>query len=167
MASIIVHDSDGELMRSQLASPFIIGRQDRCEIFYPHRGLSRRHLQLESTDNGWVAVDLESTNGTTVNGQKIKRHWLADGDLIVAGPLKIHFFTSDEPPRTIPEREKIADLSAELDSEDSLAGHRSPVPALPIELEVKAASPTPAGYGALLKTLEIKHEGNTRSIAKK
>jgi pSer/pThr/pTyr-binding forkhead associated (FHA) protein len=43
--------------------------------------VSRRHARLERRGDGWVVIDLDSTNFTRVNGQRIRReHPLDDGD---------------------------------------------------------------------------------------
>jgi Nif-specific regulatory protein len=63
----------------------IIVRDDRC---------SRRHCDFYEADQGWHVRDLESRNGTSVNGNKIAREYpLADGDVIRIGVCEMLFTT--------------------------------------------------------------------------
>ncbi len=47
--------------------------------------LSREHFRLEWTPTGYQLLDLESSNGTYVNGQRVAKAELSDGDVITAG----------------------------------------------------------------------------------
>jgi pSer/pThr/pTyr-binding forkhead associated (FHA) protein len=42
-------------------------------------------------DFGWKVVDLDSTNGTQVNGVAVKEHPLEDGDVIVVGATSLRY----------------------------------------------------------------------------
>jgi pSer/pThr/pTyr-binding forkhead associated (FHA) protein len=53
--------------------------------------VSRRHAELRQEGQDWVVVDLDSTNGTTVNGEHAKRHVLRDGDRIALGTSELIF----------------------------------------------------------------------------
>ena len=55
------------------------------DIRLPDTGVSRKHVDVQ-LDGGTVAVeDLGSTNGTLVNGRRVGRQELADGDVIRIG----------------------------------------------------------------------------------
>lgn len=72
----------------------ILGRNPQCEIPLSGEGVSRRHCRflLEGDSAVWVE-DLDSTNGTFVNGKRIERQDLNDGDRIQVGPVTILKFT--------------------------------------------------------------------------
>ena len=74
-----------------------IGRDPRqSDIAVPDKRLSRCHaaLQYNSEQEVFILSDLESTNGTYVNGEKLKRVYaLRDGDRIRIGSSLFHFFT--------------------------------------------------------------------------
>ena len=55
---------------------------------------SRRHAEIRRVGNDVVVVDLNSTNGTRVNGAGIQERTLADGDEIVVGTTFLRFETS-------------------------------------------------------------------------
>jgi hypothetical protein len=71
--------------------PVVIGRLADCTIPINDPSASRRHAQI-SVENGAVFVtDLNSTNGTKVNGRRIERQRLASGDLITIGTTSFRF----------------------------------------------------------------------------
>jgi diguanylate cyclase (GGDEF)-like protein len=63
----------------------VIGRGGDCDIHIDDHAVSRRHARIETTSAGHVAVDLESTNGTFVNGAAVTRRRLEDGDYLRIG----------------------------------------------------------------------------------
>ena len=74
--------------------PVTIGRLPDCEIVLDDRNVSRRHAEVRRQANGFVVVDLDSTNGTKVNGAGAKERRLEDGDEITLGSTKIRFEAS-------------------------------------------------------------------------
>ncbi|MER3452593.1 MAG: DUF2662 domain-containing protein [Acidimicrobiia bacterium] len=69
----------------------IIGRLPDCDVVVADPGVSRRHAEVRPEGDGWVVVDLDSTNGTRVNGVGVTRRRLADGDVITVGNTAIRF----------------------------------------------------------------------------
>ncbi len=69
-----------------------VGRSDICNIYFDDDRLSKQHFVVEVNKMGCYIEDLESTNGTYVNGVKItNRRMLLDGDIITAGREKFVF----------------------------------------------------------------------------
>ena len=68
-----------------------IGRLDSCDIVLSDTGVSRRHAEVRREGDEWVVVDLNSTNGTIVNGKTVRRHRLAEGDRIEVGETTIEY----------------------------------------------------------------------------
>ncbi len=67
--------------RFLIDSALSIGREDDNEIIIPDRQVSRNHAQLTPSTNGVVLLDLNSKNGTYVNGTRISGNvTLHDGD---------------------------------------------------------------------------------------
>ncbi|AIE83007.1 FhaA domain-containing protein [Actinotignum schaalii] len=71
----------------------IIGRGSDCDISVDDSGISRHHLELQVTPNGVIATDLNSTNGTFVEGHRISAATLVDGNTITIGRTHIMFWT--------------------------------------------------------------------------
>jgi hypothetical protein len=63
----------------------IIGRGTEADIRLPDTGVSRKHVDVVLESGVATAEDLGSTNGTLVNGRRISRQPLADGDVIRIG----------------------------------------------------------------------------------
>lgn len=69
-----------------------VGRSNICNIYFDDDRLSKQHFVIEVTKMGCYLEDLQSTNGTFVNGVKISnRRMLLDGDVITAGRETIVF----------------------------------------------------------------------------
>jgi pSer/pThr/pTyr-binding forkhead associated (FHA) protein len=63
----------------------VIGRGTDADIRLPDTGVSRKHVDVVLDNGTAIAEDLGSTNGTLVNGRRITRQPLADGDVIRIG----------------------------------------------------------------------------------
>jgi diguanylate cyclase (GGDEF)-like protein len=66
-------------------APILIGRGTDCGIQIDDHAVSRRHARIEPSGRTHQAVDLESTNGTFVNGVPAARQELEDGDYLRVG----------------------------------------------------------------------------------
>ncbi|XCB29106.1 DUF3662 and FHA domain-containing protein [Arcanobacterium hippocoleae] len=73
-----------------------IGRGSSCDITLDDPGISRKHLEIRVTPNGVIARDLDTTNGSFVEGHRITAATLVDGNTITIGRTKIMFWTSPE-----------------------------------------------------------------------
>lgn len=75
----------------------VIGREVGCDVVLPERQISRQHVKIKRADDSYVVEDLESTNGTWVNGEPLKgERPLHDGDVIdLAQAVKLHFVESE------------------------------------------------------------------------
>jgi len=63
----------------------VIGRHHACDVVLENLSVSRRHARLLFRDAKWIVQDLESTNGTIVNGTRVGRCELRPGDQLVLG----------------------------------------------------------------------------------
>ncbi len=63
----------------------VVGRLSDCQVRLVDANVSRRHAAFIRIDDGWAIEDLESTNGTRLNGQPVTRARLRDGDVIEIG----------------------------------------------------------------------------------
>jgi hypothetical protein len=69
-----------------------IGRQASCRIVFNDSNVSREHAQLRRSVDGWKLLDLDSTNGTKINGVKItEEQLLVNGDELGFGTSSAKF----------------------------------------------------------------------------
>lgn len=67
----------------------ILGRSNEADLRLPDTGVSRQHAEITWDGEVAVLVDLQSTNGTTVNDEPVENWLLADGDVITVGHSNI------------------------------------------------------------------------------
>lgn len=66
----------------------VVGRGEACDARLDHAGVSKLHCVIVKTDGLLVLRDLGSTNGTRVNGQKVRRAVLLPDDRLAVAGLK-------------------------------------------------------------------------------
>ena len=75
-----------------LTSRCILGRAPTCHfaaLFQDDTNVSRVHAEVEREGNQYFIEDQGSRNGTFVNGQKVHKTTLCDGDTIEIGPFRL------------------------------------------------------------------------------
>ena len=77
----------------------IIGRHSTNDIPLPDRTVSKRHAVIGRVRGQAVVKDLDSRNGTFVNGQKVEKAILSCGDRLKVGSVMLRFFQEDETPK--------------------------------------------------------------------
>lgn len=85
---VIVHEGRRTPIEATVVQ---IGRAPSCEIVLDDRNVSRRHAEIRRRGPVVVLIDLDSTNGTIVNGRRVREHPLADGDRITVGNSRLTF----------------------------------------------------------------------------
>ncbi len=66
-----------------------VGRLSSCGIRLDDANISRVHAAFEREGDGWSVLDLESTNGTLVNGACVEHRRLVDGDVVTVGVTEL------------------------------------------------------------------------------
>ena len=69
----------------------VLGRSRDCDIQLSDTNVSRRHAELRQEGASYWMVDLGSTNGMEVNGKRVKRAKLRDGDTVTLGSTDVVF----------------------------------------------------------------------------
>lgn len=69
----------------------VVGRLADCQIQLADANISRRHAAFVRLEDGWAIEDLESTNGTRLNGSPVTRARLHDGDVVEMGVSRLVF----------------------------------------------------------------------------
>ncbi|MHB1846151.1 MAG: sigma 54-interacting transcriptional regulator [Deltaproteobacteria bacterium] len=87
-----------------------LGTHPSNDLVIDDRTASRQHCEIQYTDRGYLLVDLDSTNGTYVDGQRAERVFLTPGATITIGTTAVVFTPMDE------------DIDVELDGDGFLGG---------------------------------------------
>jgi pSer/pThr/pTyr-binding forkhead associated (FHA) protein len=78
----------------------VLGRARGCSLRILTDGVSRQHCLLTMVAGRWMVQDLDSSNGTYLNGRRIKTGELRQGDVLQLGKAGPHFeiVALDPPP---------------------------------------------------------------------
>lgn len=97
MASLIVVSGPNEGDYYPLGKrTIVIGRDEGCPVQITDDRVSRRHLQIRAGDAGYVALDMNSANGSWINGRRIETEVdLDDNDEIEVGSSKLVYTQRD------------------------------------------------------------------------
>jgi len=69
------------------SSETVVGRASGCDVRIPSAAVSRRHCRLRLVDGYLVVEDLDSANGTYLNGTEVKKQGVRPGDQLEIGPV--------------------------------------------------------------------------------
>jgi diguanylate cyclase (GGDEF)-like protein len=73
--------------------PLVLGRGGDCDIRINDYSVSRRHARIQPVPDGYMVVDLQSTNGTFVNDAAAAMRKLSDGDYLRVGNCIYRFLS--------------------------------------------------------------------------
>ncbi len=96
-AILIIHDGDQPSRQWPISKDsIVIGRGEECDVVLHERPVSRQHVRIYRQGDQYYVEDLESRNGTWVNGQPLKgsRELHDNDDIHVAMVGKIRFIGS-------------------------------------------------------------------------
>jgi adenylate cyclase len=88
-----VQTEDGHSFEHPLAASCTIGRHPNNTLQLGDREMSKEHATIESSEGGYRVRDLGSSNGTFVNGQRVRESMLREGDEIRLGATRLIFRT--------------------------------------------------------------------------
>lgn len=97
---------------ANLRTPVTIGREEGNTIQLNDERVSRFHVKIQEDQDKIVLTDLESTNGTKINGEEIQLRILRHGDVLGIGRTTLVYGS----------REQIAERLAELRGEAPMTG---------------------------------------------
>ena len=107
MAKLIL-SMDGLVLKeiSMTKERMTIGRRPSNDIQIDNLAISGEHAVVVTILNDSFLEDLNSTNGTLVNGQPVKKHFLKNGDIVELGKYKLKYITEQAPSGESPDYEK-------------------------------------------------------------
>jgi len=93
---LIVQVTDHDVREIALRrGTLLIGRSKLCDIRVNSKIVSRHHALISYRPEGAMIVDLGSTNGTSVDGYRIKEHQLVAGETITVGDCRIEYIADE------------------------------------------------------------------------
>ncbi len=146
MANKLILNMDGLVLKEITLTQerMTIGRRPHNDIQIDNLAISGEHAVVVTILNDSFLEDLNSTNGTLVNGHPIKRHFLKDGDVVELGKYKLKYIVEQLSPE-VAEQEKARTLRAAaqrtMQEKKAAAGEK---PAAP-EADEQSSAPLPTG----------------------
>jgi hypothetical protein len=95
---IVIHEGERAGQRWTIQNDtLLVGRGTECDLVLPERQVSRQHIKIKLVEEQYYVEDLDSKNGTWVNGTQLKgERLLKDGDEIqIALAVKMSFLESE------------------------------------------------------------------------
>ncbi len=80
----------------------VIGRKEDCDVRLEHKSVSKMHCVISKTDGLLMLRDLGSTNGTRVNGTRVRRAALLPNDQVAIAHFKFRVFLGPDEPAPPP-----------------------------------------------------------------
>ena len=77
--------------RLDKGSSLIIGRRETSTVVIDNLAVSGTHAKVDMLEDGCLLTDLQSKNGTFVNGKLVTSHWLRPGDVVMIGKHTLVF----------------------------------------------------------------------------
>jgi pSer/pThr/pTyr-binding forkhead associated (FHA) protein len=100
----------------------LIGRGADCHILVQDPSVSRHHAKIARIYTGYFVEDLGSTNGVTLNGRRIQKYMLKDGDRVQIGTHELRFIAEESA------EESKSDKTVVLSVRDSQRQRNAPPP---------------------------------------
>ena len=138
---------------------FVVGREASCDVVSTQPAVSRRHAEIRAVGDGWEVVDLGSTHGTWVNGQRVQQQTLTgtssvrfgdaangfDVTVTVTGAAAPPPPAAPGPPPFAPGAPPVAATAA--GRPEPVAPPAGPPPGLDVTIVPNAGGPGPGGFG--------------------
>jgi type II secretory pathway predicted ATPase ExeA/pSer/pThr/pTyr-binding forkhead associated (FHA) protein len=129
LATLLVA-TDGRTVQEIALRPgrLIIGRTADNDVHIDSRFISRHHCQIVTTQHSCVVEDLNSTNGIFVKSNRVRRHYLNDGDVVLLGKHELIYVDERSArPRnalndTVPELQALHEDENAPNADDQAAG---------------------------------------------
>jgi len=105
--SVLEGQPKGATLPLEEPRSYSIGRSSTNDLVLKDRNVSRQHCTIQHDGDFFWLIDAQSANGTRVNGAKVQRYLLFNGDVIQLGNTKLVFRVQEEneqrPPHPRPE----------------------------------------------------------------
>lgn len=97
---LIFNHTGAQIIPLAEGKPIVIGREPPVDVLIRDAALSRRHVLFELLDNQIWVEDLQSTNGTWINGKRVSRRKILPGMEVLIGGITVnaHILGASERP---------------------------------------------------------------------
>src|SRR5215218_4634982 len=92
----VLDGADRGQIFEELEAPVTIGREEGNSVQLNDERISRFHIKIQEDQGKLVLTDLESTNGTRVNGEDVQLRILQFGDVVSVGRSVLLYGTKDQ-----------------------------------------------------------------------
>src|SRR5580693_7507652 len=96
----------------------LVGRKEDCDLNLDHKSVSKMHCVIVKTDGLLLVRDLGSTNGTRVNGQRVRRAALLPNDQLSFASIRFKVHLGPGEPQPAP-----GDYTVQMGADDVAALH--------------------------------------------
>ncbi|WP_079437071.1 FHA domain-containing protein [Zoogloea sp. LCSB751] len=134
-----------------------IGRKPHNDIQIDNLAISGEHAAIVTILNDAFLEDMNSTNGTYVNGQPVKKHVLKSNDVIELGKYRLKYLADSAPGSE--QDEAMSYAQAAVTTDTALASNA------PADLTSTNAA-TPVGALGMIQILSGAHAGRTLELSK-
>jgi len=95
-----------------MTTRMVLGRDPSCDIWIDNPSISKKHCSFELLDEQMMVIDLNSSNGTFINGAQITQAELQHGDLLQVGPVFVRFDSPETAPPAVVSEDKSRQTAA-------------------------------------------------------
>jgi len=93
---VVIEGKDAGLEFELKSKETIIGRDETVDLVIDDPGASRKHFIIEFSKLAFIISDMQSTNGTLVNGDEVVQKTLEHGDKISVGETLLQFVIEEK-----------------------------------------------------------------------
>jgi predicted component of type VI protein secretion system len=120
MGKLVLHIPNGGMRDIPLDRDRItIGRRADNDVCLPYPAVSAEHAAVVTVLDDSFLEDLQSTNGTLVNGKRVVKHFLRDRDTVDVGRVQLVYLVDDDEVMAPLEQQAAVDTSANANAEPS------------------------------------------------
>lgn len=99
---------DGGKLIEIIKDMTLVGRKEDCDLRIDHKSVSKQHCIIVRSDGGLLIRDLGSTNGTRVNGQRVRRAFLLPNDQLQIASFVFKIYLGPGEPPALPQDHTLA-----------------------------------------------------------
>ena len=167
MAKLILSMDGMQLKEIPLAKERItIGRKPHNDIQIDNLAISGEHAVIVTILNDAFLEDLDSTNGTQINGQPIKKHFLQNGDVIELGKYRLKYLKESPQPAAQADFEKTMIIRPEMMPKPAEQGGEKAMSAQSLEMAPPPPPSSPPPPRGALQVLTGANTGKELELTK-